>query len=187
MQRVRLILAIAAALAVATGTAPAVLAQDVSAGDHPILGSWIVDPTPADAEDAPDLISFGLDGSTRGAGPNGPSVGSWQPTGERSADVTGLYFIEDPEGNFLGFGTVRGSIEVAEDGQTFSGTYTFEPPAAFAAAMGLPAGQFGPGDVTGERIAVEPMGEPVAPIPEFPPEPGAPEGSPMAPEASPAG
>ena len=33
-------------------------------------------------------------------------------------------------------------------------------------AMGLPEGQqFGPGTVTGQRIAVEPMGEPV-PYPE---------------------
>ena len=32
--------------------------------------------------------------------------------------------------------------------------------------MGLPVGQLGPGDVTGQRIAVEPMGEPVGPFPE---------------------
>ena len=62
----------------------------------------------------------------------------------------------------LGFFTIRASIEVAEDGQSFAGTYTFEPPAAFAEAMGAPAGQLGPGEVTGQRVAVEPMGEPVS-------------------------
>ncbi len=86
---------------------------------------------------------------------------------------------------FVGYATIRTSIEVAEDGQSFAGTYTIEPPAGMAEAMGLPAGQLGPGDVTGQRIAVEPMGEPVGPLPEEGgPEPAA---SPPTPEASPAG
>jgi hypothetical protein len=151
---------------------------------HPILGSWIVDGTPAVAEDAPDLFSYGIEGSLRGAGPNGPSVGAWQPTGERSADVIAHYFIDSPEGDFLGLATIRGSVEVSEDGQTFSGTYTFEPPAVFAVAMGIPEGELGPSEVTGQRIAVEPMGEPVAPLPEFP-EPEQPSDGVPAPVASP--
>ena len=85
---------------------------------------------------------------------------------------------------------------MTEDGQSFTGTYTIEPPAGVAEAMGIPAGQLGPGNVTAQRIAVEPMGEPVAPLPEeeapavespAPVEsPPAPEASPMAPEESPA-
>jgi hypothetical protein len=61
-----------------------------------------------------------------------------------------------------------------------------ELPAAMAKAMGLPAGQLGPGDVGARRIAVEPMGKTVGPIP---PEEGGPAQSapPMTPEASPAG
>ncbi len=83
---------------------------------------------------------------------------------------------------FVGYVTVRASIEVAEDGQSFAGTYTIELPAGMAEAMGAPVGQLGPGEVTGQRIAVEPMGEPVGPLlaeggPEQPPSP----------EASPAG
>ena len=50
-----------------------------------------------------------------------------------------------------------------------------------AEAFGDPVGQLGPGEVTGQRIAVEPMGEPVGPIPEGEAAPSA------APEASPAG
>jgi len=72
----------------------------------------------------------------------------------------------DPEAGFLGFFTVRTSIEVAEDGQSFTGTYTIEYPAAMAEAMGMPVGQAGPGDVTAQRVVVEPMGVPVGPIPE---------------------
>ena len=33
-----------------------------------------------------------------------------------------------------------------------------------AQALGAPVGQLGPGEVTGQRIAVEPMGEPVGPL-----------------------
>ena len=74
---------------------------------------------------------------------------------------------------------------VAEDGQSFAGTYTVELPAGMAEALGAPVGQLGPGDVTGQRIAVEPMGEPVGPLlEEGGPEPAA---SPPTPEASPAG
>jgi hypothetical protein len=73
----------------------------------------------------------------------------------------------DPEcGCFVGYATVRSSIEVGQDGQSFAGIYTFEPLAGMAEAMGLPVGQLGPGEVTGQRIAVEPMGEPVGPLPE---------------------
>ena len=83
---------------------------------------------------------------------------------------------------FVGYGTIRTSIEVAEDGQSFAGTYTIEFPAAMAEAMGAPVGQLGPGEVTGQRIAVEPMGEPVGPLSEE----GVPEEG-ASPEASPAG
>ena len=94
--------------------------------------------------------------------PDGTGYGSWAATGERSADATFLVPQNDPEAGFVGYATIRTSIEVAEDGQSFAGTYTIEFPAAMAEAMGLPVGQLGPGEVTGQRIAVEPMGEPVA-------------------------
>ena len=61
----------------------------------------------------------------------------------------------------VGYAAARTSSEVAEDGQKLAGTYTIEPPAGIAEAMGIPVGQLGPGDVTGQRIAVEPTGEPI--------------------------
>ena len=54
---------------------------------------------------------------------------------------------------------------MAEDAQSFAGAYTIEFPSAMAVAMGVPAGQLGPGQVTGQRITVEPPGEPVGPLP----------------------
>ena len=40
-------------------------------------------------------------------------------------------------------------IEVAEDGRSFTGTFTLEFPAAMGDAIGTPLGQLGPGEVTG--------------------------------------
>jgi hypothetical protein len=113
----------------------------------------------------------------------GTGYGSWVATGERSTDATFLIPQRDPEcGCFLGYATVRSSIEVADDGQSFAGTFTVEFPAGMAEAMGAPVGQLGPGEVTGQRIAVEPMGEPVGPLPAE----AAPEEASASPEASPA-
>lgn len=62
-----------------------------------------------------------------------------------------------------------------------AGTYTLETPAT-AGAMGVPVGQLGPGELAGQRITVEPMGEPVGSLPA---EAGP--GESASPEASPAG
>ena len=153
------------ALLLATvAAAPGVSAQ--ATAEHPAVGAWIVDASPEDATDPLELLVIAPGGITITAGPEGPGYGSWVATGDRSGDATFLVAFSDPEAGFVGFATIRTSIEVAEDGQSFAGTYTFEPPAGMAEAMGLPVGQLGPGEVTGQRIAVEPMGEPVGPLPE---------------------
>jgi hypothetical protein len=143
---------------------PGVSAQD--AMEHPAIGAWAVDATPEDATDPPGLVTIAPGGIITDVDPEWTGYGSWAATGDRTADATFLFPFADPEGGLLGYGTIRTSIEVAEDGQSFTGTYTIEPPTGVAQAMGLPVGQFGPGEVTGQRISVEPMGEPVGPIPE---------------------
>jgi hypothetical protein len=106
------------------------------------------------------------DGIYINAALQGNAYGTWAATGDRTADATFLFPLGDPAaGSFDGYGMVRSSIEVSEDGQSFAGTYTYEFPAGMAEAMGFQVGQLGPGEVTGQRIAVEPMGEPVAPLP----------------------
>lgn len=143
--------------------APAPAQDETAAADHPLVGSWIVD---AETEPAPGLNIFTSDGTlfeNRGDGP----VGAWSPTSATGADVLFHVPVEDPEMGWVGFGTVRASVEVATDGESWSGTYTFEPPAAMAEAMGVPLGELGPAEVTAQRIIVEPMGEPVAPMPDF--------------------
>jgi hypothetical protein len=186
MHPIRTSVAVLATLALALGAiSPAVVAQE-DAATHPIVGAWVLDATPDDPSDAVDLVVFNPGGTLVSLSAEGPAAGSWEPTGERSVDVTFHGLGLAPDGSFGGLFTIRSSGEVAEDGQTFTATYTVEPPAAMAQMLGTPEGQLGPGEVTAQRINVEPMGEAVGPIPEFPPEPDAPEGSPMAPEASPA-
>ena len=185
MRRLASTAIVMATLLLATlATAPGVSAQ--ATDDHPAVGVWLTDGSPDDTTDPLDLLTVAPGGIVTIALPDGTGYGPWAATGERSLDATFLAPQMDPEcGCLVGYATFRTSIEVAEDGQSFAGTYTFEPPAAMAEAMGLPVGQqVGPGTVTGQRIAVEPMGEPV-PFPEE----GGPEPveSPPTPEASPAG
>jgi hypothetical protein len=163
--------------------APGVSAQ--ATDEHPAIGAWLLDATPADATDPLELLTVAPGGIVVSAGPQGTGYGSWAASGERSLDATFLIPLSDPEGGFGGYLTARTSIAVAEDGQTFAGTYTVELPAGMAEALGAPVGQLGPGEVTGQRIAVEPMGEPVGPLleeggQEQPESPPTPEASPTA-------
>jgi hypothetical protein len=169
------------ALLLGAAAAPGVSAQD--AAENPAIGAWTVDATPQDAADPPGLVTIAPGGIITDVDPEWTAYGSWVPTGDRTADATFLFPFVDPEAGLVGYGTIRTSIEVAEDGQTFAATYTIEPPSGVAEALGLPVGKYGPGEVNGQRIAVEPMGEPVGPIPEEPEE--APAGSPPVLEASP--
>jgi hypothetical protein len=169
------------ALLLATvAAAPGVSAQDTA--EHPAVGAWTIDSSPDDPTDPLELVLIAPGGLIINAARDGNGYGSWAATGDRTADATFLFPII-AEDAFAGYATIRTSIEVAEDGESFTGTYTWELPPEVAQAFGAPIGQLGPGEVSGQRIAVEPMGEPVGPLPEEPEE--APAGSPPVPEASP--
>ena len=116
------------ALLLATvAAAPGVSAQDTA--EHPAVGAWTIDATPEDATDPPELATVAPGGIVTNAGPDGTAYGSWAATGDRTADATFLFPLHNPEcGCLVGYGTVRASIEVAEDGQSFAGTYTYRVP-----------------------------------------------------------
>ena len=186
MHPIRSTLAVLATVALTLAAlSPVATAQD-EAVEHPLVGAWVLDSTPDDPSDAVDLVVFNPGGTLVSLSAEGPAAGSWEPTGERTADVTfhGLAFA--PDGGFGGLFTIRASGEVAEDGQTFTATYTLEPPAAMVEMLGMPEGQLGPGEVTAQRITVEPMGEPVGPVPELGERFPAP-AAPVAPRETPAG
>jgi len=173
-----LLLVVAAAIAPAT-----VSAQGSTPGtgtEHPVVGAWLIKTDPTCQCPPDEVVVLGPGGTMVDANPNATGYGTWAPTGANTADVTFLQPQTDDKGNFVGFLTIRASVEVASDGQTFSGTYTLEFPAAMAQAAGLQAGEYGPGTVTGQRVNVEKMGTPIGPIPQ----PPGPEASPS---ASPAG
>jgi hypothetical protein len=149
-----------------TFVGPGAVAQDesTSTAGHPMVGTWLIEPSTGEP---PELFFAGADGVAASTSVEGTGFGSWTATGERTADATIRFPMVDPEAGFLGMATMRASVEVAADGQSFAGTFTAELPAAMAEAMGLPVGELGPGDVSGVRVVVEPMGEPVAPMPEM--------------------
>lgn len=160
----RSITILAACLLILVALAPGAAAQDQPMVDHPAVGAWMIEPV---AMEPPELFTAAADGIVVNAGPDGTGYGAWASTGDHTADVTFLSPMVDPEAGFLGFVTIRASVEVADDGQRFSGTWTAEFPADVAEAMGMPAGELGPSDVSGVRIVVDPMGEAVAPMPEM--------------------
>jgi hypothetical protein len=78
----------------------------------------------------------------------------WEPTGPSSAAVTFVDQIPDGAGGLV-TETVRGVVEVAPDGQSFTAEFTVEE-----SGGGFPEGECGPGSVRATRMAVEPMGTP---------------------------
>ena len=152
--------------------APAVLAQDEDQkrfGDNPNVGTWVIDAEVDDPDNALSLTTLNADGTLRDRTADGTGAGVWEPSGEDGVESTILYQVVDPEGTFFGFVTVRTSGEVSEDGRTTGGTYTVEFPDGLPAGMFPPAGEYGPAEFTGTKVAVESMGETVGPWPLPPP------------------
>jgi hypothetical protein len=128
---------------------------------HPLVGTWIVDTNVADEQDPPALLTIGGDGTIRLTDCcNAPAAGAWAPSSTRTADATLLLPWFDEDG-FMGFNVVRADVVVSADGATLTGTYTMDIPSR----DGSTSGQLGPVSASGRRVAVEPMGTPVAPLP----------------------
>jgi hypothetical protein len=146
-------------LAVAQEATPASMAAMAA---HPVVGVWRTAVTNQGDDPFTSLSTFHADGTYTEVLPDGLVLtGLWQPTGERTATVTGYlnYFINDR----LVEGAVRLTVEVDETGSalteegTFIGLYQ---DGTVAIAVESPA--------TGTRLEilpVEPLGTPV-----FPPE-----------------
>jgi hypothetical protein len=137
-----------------------VSAQDTAAPDyagHPILGTWELLADVGDGDTScPSQIVFTDDGAYIDVDCEGAVViGAWEPTGDLTANMT---FTSYDEG---GAYRVRAAVEVAEDGQSFSGTFTFE---LVDPASGEGMGEYGPGTVTATRLVAEGPGTPVGSV-----------------------
>lgn len=145
---------------------------------HPFVGLWIVDADTSSPEDPPTLLTVDRDGTLRLSDCcNAPAAGVWAPSGREGAEFTTLLTWGDEDG-FIGFSTLRGSVELSADGESFAATYTLDLPVR----GGGTSGELGPVTGSGARVSLDAMGEPVGPFP--PVEPSAEEPEDVTPAAS---
>ena len=60
-----------------------------------------------------------------------PAFGVWEPTGERSAAITGTHLLADDQGAYQGTLTFWGTVEIDETGDAyrFTGAFAIADPA----------------------------------------------------------
>ncbi len=94
---------------------------------HPIVGAWsFVDPLVPDNK---NYGAFHADGAFTGISPyGGAGIGVWRPTGERSLELTIIFFDLDPNPSVFAMGTAinTNAFTVSEDGMSFRGPYSVQ-------------------------------------------------------------
>ncbi len=156
----RMYLTLIGLVAIMVNGSPVAVAQEASpaaGADHPIVGSWRLDTDTANPTNPMTLAVFTSDGvyfqvePLDGPGPGSSvGVGSWEPTGETTGDMTFVIVI----GTSLTV-VVRASIDSA-DGESLTATATSE----LIQPDGTSSGEMGPVFVEGTKISVEPQGTP---------------------------
>ena len=148
----------------ASGLRSGAAAQDTAPQGHPLIGTWLADTNPDASDNALDTVSFTADGTFTNVEAGGfVSLGAWEATGERTANLTIVAYELDEEGNNVGSTTLRVSIEVGADSNSFAADVTIE----FIQADGTSNGEAGPAIVTGERLGVEGPGTPAMTLDEY--------------------
>jgi hypothetical protein len=137
------------------------VAQDDASPDysgHPLIGVWELHADVGDGDTScVSQVTFTDDGAYIDVDCDGwVVIGVWEPTGDTTANMT--FSSSDGEG---GSYTVRASVEVAADGQSFTAPFTFE---LVDGESGEATGQYGPGMATGTRLVAEAPGTPIAPV-----------------------
>ncbi len=143
---------------VAIGPAHAdISAQDVTTQGHPLVGTWLVDNDQDTDTNLPENVTLTSDGGLIDVQGSEAVLGVWEATGPTTANVTFSGYSSDESGAYAGGYTVRASVEVGTDGNSFSGQYTIEG----LNPDGTTTGQAGPGTVTATRVMAEAPGTPV--------------------------
>lgn len=146
---------------------PGILPEPV----HPLIGTWIV----TDPDGAPALTSFTSDGTVTDVEADGTTgLGTWQPTGERTAIFTMILIISGDEFN----ASIQLNVEVSIDASGNSGTADYTYTAVLADGTVIDSGR---GQGTISRLMAQPleaMGTPIASFPTW--NPSAEEGTPVA-------
>ncbi len=134
-------------------------------GDR-LVGSWILTVQATDGRDQWSFVNvatFGPGGVLVNTSPDSPlGHGAWERAGDGAYAITFVIPDFDDEGDLEGLATVRATITLGSDGDTFSGPFATE----VADLAGNVLFSFG-GTAEGRRIAVEPLppGTPTAATP----------------------
>ena len=149
--------------------------SEESLADHPLVGTWVVDPEDNDPTNPPSFTSYMADGTMVNIGSDGASVGSWDATGPRTATMTFTGLVLGQPGAYF---IIRGNLEVDESGTTFTGDHSFTMLSADGTVIVAAEGDGG----SGVRIQAEPAESGGQGLPGFPtwtpasPEAATPEG-----------
>jgi hypothetical protein len=162
MPRARICIVVFALVVLSVGTlafrpASAQEATPTARTGHPLVGAWVLDRDETQPTNPLQLIVATADGLYLGVAYGGSTaVGVWEATGPRTAAVT-LRVPAPIEGvPFVGEAVIRGTVEVAEDGLSFTAPYTL----AVVTADGSRSGEYGVTTARGTRITIEQMGDP---------------------------
>lgn len=104
---------------------PGVSAQDAiqgRLGDHPLVGTWIVDTNVDDDADLPEIGIFTADGSVFGLGATRWVSGAWEAADDMTGTVT-MAGVFDANGG--GYVVLRGPHEVDAAGNAWTCPCTF--------------------------------------------------------------
>jgi len=139
------------------------IAQEGSMASHPVVGAWIVDAEPSNPGANLHTSVFYADGTTTDSSPGSSGAGVWAPTGEHTVDVSFVEIVADEQGHQATV-TINTSLDVSEDGQSWSGMNSVHFSPEMSEYFGAPEGEFGPMAVSATRIVLEPM-DPDGPMP----------------------
>src|SRR5215216_1230590 len=100
-------------------------AQEANTAEHPIVGAWIWDNDPDNPGTDLSHAIFHDDGTYTEVNSDGSiNIGAWEPTGERTADLTALQQFTDPETDETIRVTLLLAAEVDETGNSITAPFT---------------------------------------------------------------
>jgi hypothetical protein len=141
-------------------------ASQQSTADHPLVGAWVIDPEANDPSNPPSYDAFHADGTLVNIGSDGASVGTWEPTGSRTANFTFSGLVAGSEGAAMFI--IRGTLEVDESGERVTGDHTFTLVGADGTVMVGAEGNGGDG-VRLHTETMDAVGQPLAGFPTWMP------------------